>query len=124
MASTGPAANEQQAKAKKPRKPCEYKDDMFISYGVGKPVNGVSVCQFCISLEERDNTTAQRADGKRKRRTPNRKALMFEDFSRARIEEHYDFSHCRKYSLFKQIVNTQQSAARASYPPLLGFRKC
>jgi hypothetical protein len=85
---------------------------MFISHGVGKPVNGVSVCQFCIRFgrEESDDTRAQRADGKRERRTPNRKALMFEDFSRARIEEHYDVSHTRKNALFKQIVIPQQSA--------------
>jgi hypothetical protein len=35
---------------------------------------------------------------------------MFEDFSRARMEEHYDFSHSRKYALFKPIVIPQQSA--------------
>jgi hypothetical protein len=35
---------------------------------------------------------------------------MFEDFSRVRIEEHYDFSHSRKYALFKQIVIPQLSA--------------
>jgi hypothetical protein len=70
------------------------------------------VCQFCISFgrEERDDTPAQREEGKRKRRTPNRKALMFEDFSRARIEDHYEFSHSRKYALFKQMVIPQQSA--------------
>jgi hypothetical protein len=79
MASIGPAASEQQAKAKKPRIPCKYKDGQFISHGVGKPVNDVSVCPFCISFgrEERDNTPAQRADGKLKRRNPNRVALMF-----------------------------------------------
>jgi hypothetical protein len=112
MASTGPTANEQQAKAKKPCIPCKYKDDLFISRGVGKPVDGVSVCQFCISFgsEARDDTPAQRAGGKRKRRTPNRKALMFENFSRARSEEHYDFSHSRKYASFKPIVIPQQSA--------------
>jgi hypothetical protein len=112
MASTGPTANVPHAKAKKPRIPCKYKDDLFSSHGFGKPVNGVSVCQFCISFgrEVRDDTPAQRADGKRKHRTPNRKALIFEDFSRARIEEHYDFSHSRKYALFKQIVIPQQSA--------------
>jgi hypothetical protein len=112
MASTGSTANEQHAKAKKPRLPCKYKDNLFISHCVGKPVNGISVCQFCISFgrEERDDTPAQREEGKRKRRTPNRKALMFEDFSRARIEEHYEFSHSRKYALFKQIVIPQQSA--------------
>jgi hypothetical protein len=76
------------------------------------PVNGVSVRQFGISFgcEERDDTWAQRADEKCKRRTPNRKALMFEDFSRARIEEHYDFSHSRKYASIKKIVIPQQSA--------------
>jgi hypothetical protein len=112
MASTGPTANEQQAMVKKPRIPCKYKDDLFISHGVGKPVNGVSVCQPYVSFgrEERDDTPAQRADGNCKRRTPNRKALMFEDFSRARIEEHYNFSHSRKYASFKQIVILQQSA--------------
>jgi hypothetical protein len=79
MASTGPAASEQQAKAKKPRIPFKYKDSLFVSHVVGKPVNGVSVCPFCISFgrEERDNTPAQRADGKLKRRYPNRDALLF-----------------------------------------------
>jgi hypothetical protein len=112
MASTGSTANEQHAMAKKPRIPCKYSDDLFISHCVGKPVNGIWVCQFCISFgrEERDDTPAQREDGKRRRRMPNRKALMFEDFSHARIEEHYDFSHSRKYALFKPIVIPQQSA--------------
>jgi hypothetical protein len=69
------------------------------------------VCQFCISSgrEERDYTPAQREDRKRKRRTPNRKALKFEVISRARIEEQYDLSHSRKSALFKQIVIPQQS---------------
>jgi hypothetical protein len=35
---------------------------------------------------------------------------MFEDISRARIEEHYDFSNSRKYASFKQILIPQQSA--------------
>jgi hypothetical protein len=43
MGSTGPTASEQHAKAKKPRIPCKYKDEMFISHGAGEPVNGVSV---------------------------------------------------------------------------------
>jgi hypothetical protein len=112
MASTGLTASEQHAKAKKPRIPSKYKNDLFISHNLVKPVNGVSVCQFCISFgrEERDDTPAPRADGKRKRRTPNRKALMFEDVLRARIEEHYDVSHSRKHALFKQIVILQQFA--------------
>jgi hypothetical protein len=40
---------------------------------------------------------------------------MFEDFLRARIEEHYDSSHSRKYALFKQIVIPQQSAQAARH---------
>jgi hypothetical protein len=47
MASTGPTASEQHAEAKKPRIPCKCKEDMFTSHGTGKPVNGISVYQFC-----------------------------------------------------------------------------
>jgi hypothetical protein len=103
MASTGPTVSEQLSKAKKPRIPCKHKKDMFFSHRVGKPVNGVSVCQICVSFgsEEKDDAPAQCADGRRKRRTPNRKGIMFQDFSRARIEEHYDFSLSRKYAFFK-----------------------
>jgi hypothetical protein len=109
MAFTGSKANEQHEKAKKQRIPCKYKDDLFISHGAGKPVNAISVCQFCISCgrEDRDDTPAQREDGKRKRRTPNRKALMSEDF-RARASRNTTLS--RKYALFKQMVIPQQSA--------------
>jgi hypothetical protein len=42
---------------------------------------------------------------------------MFEVFSRARIEEHYDVAHSMKYALFKQIVIPQ--AICASCPPLV-----
>jgi hypothetical protein len=75
MACTGPTANEQHAKAKKPRIACKYKGDLFISHGIGKPVDGVWVRQFRISFvrEARDDTPAQRADGRRKPRTPDRK---------------------------------------------------
>jgi hypothetical protein len=35
---------------------------------------------------------AQRVDGKCKRKIQNWKALMFKDFSRARIEKHYSIA--------------------------------
>jgi hypothetical protein len=61
MGFTGSTVSDQPSKAKKPHIPCKHKEDMFFSHGVGKPVNGVSVCQLCVSTgrEEKDDAPEQ-----------------------------------------------------------------
>jgi hypothetical protein len=70
---------------------CKYKEGLLISHGVPMPVDGVSVCQFCLTLGRERKPSTRPARGGHRRRSPSLKVLTVKDFSSASIEEHISY---------------------------------
>jgi hypothetical protein len=106
--SMSPPDAEEPAKAKKPLVACKYKDILLISHDV--PVDGMSVCQFCLTFGRERMPSTQPARGRRRRSSPSLKPWTVKNFSRARIEEHCPLSHPKKFTAFQSAVANDQSA--------------
>jgi hypothetical protein len=80
------------------RKRCcfKYKQELSVTHGVAKPVHGVSTCSFCFSFGREQRTpsaSAEYGNDRKRRCKPSLNPWSTSDFSRARIEEHYEHSH-------------------------------
>jgi hypothetical protein len=89
----------------------QIKYGLLISHGVPVPVDGVSVCQFCLTFGRERKPSTQPARGGRRRRSPSLKPWTAKDFSRARVEEHYALSHPKQITSFQCAIAKDQSVS-------------
>jgi hypothetical protein len=109
MAFTGSTVNEQHEKAKKQRIPCKYKDDLFISHGVGKQVKPSRYASSASAVAARIGMILRRSVKMGSVSAgPQTGKLQYPRTLRARASRNTTLS--RKYALFKQMVTPQQSA--------------
>jgi hypothetical protein len=109
------------------RKKCTFKSDLIYSHGL-LPLDstGRSTCQFCICFgrEETPLAEAARAESTgsagasavlpNRKRAVSRRHLMFDDFSRHRIEEHYTKSHPKQWALYQRAVSQRGRSSRTN----------
>jgi hypothetical protein len=111
---------------------CKYAQELFVSHGVAKPVHGVSTCSFCLSFgreQRRPPTSAEDGIDRNRQRKPSHNPWSTSDFSRPRIEEHYEHSHPNMWGKFKEreasadvmsavLQHEQIGGATSDGPPL------
>jgi hypothetical protein len=111
---------------KRKRVSCKYKQELFVTLGVAKPVHGVWTCSFCLSFGREQRTPPASFeddnDGKR-RRKPIRNPWSTSDFSRAHIEEHYEHSHPRMWGKFKEGVASAYVMSAAAVRQFFNMNK-
>jgi hypothetical protein len=95
---------ERPAESKKPRVAGKYKDGLSLSRGIPVSVDGMSVCQLCLTFGIEQKPAIQPARGGRKRRSPNLKLWTVKDFCRAWIKERYSLSHPNRFTAFQSAV--------------------
>jgi hypothetical protein len=111
---------------KRERVSCKYKQEHFYKHGVTKPVHGVSTCSFCISFGREQRTppaSAEDGNNRKRRRKPSRNPWSTSDFSRARLEEHYEQSHPKMWSKFKESVDSAGVISAATVQQFFNINK-
>jgi hypothetical protein len=114
------------SEGKRKRVSCKYKQEIFVTHGVAKPVYGVSTCSFCLSFGREQRTPpagAEDGNGRKRRRKPSLNLWSTSDFSRARIEEYYEHSHPKMWGKFKERVASVDVMSAAAVQQFFNMNK-
>jgi hypothetical protein len=111
---------------KRKRVSCKYKQELFVTHGVAKPVHGVSTCSFCLSFGREQRTPpdyTEDGNDRKRRRKPSRNPWSTSDFSRACIEEHYEHLHPKMWGKFKERVASADVMSAAAVQQVFNMNK-
>jgi hypothetical protein len=114
------------SEGKRQRVSCKYKQELFVTYGVAKLVRGVWTYSLWLSFGREQRTSPASSEGDsdgKRRRKPIRNPWSTSDFSRARIEEHYEHSHPRMWGNFKEGMVSADVISAAVVRQLFNMNK-